>query len=93
MEVDQNGPFGYPPYAGHHPDPRAQALAQQQQQRSLQSKPNKYTFLYFCGQNSQNNFMLLPQSKFFFFEKSCKNASHAYVILRLSPSFATLYAL
>lgn len=40
MEVDQIGPFGYPPYAGYHPDPRAQALAQQQQQRSLQSKPN-----------------------------------------------------
>ena len=40
MEVDQSGPFGYPPYASYHPDPRAQALAQQQQQRSLQSKSN-----------------------------------------------------
>lgn len=51
MEVDQSGPFGYPPYASYHPDPRAQALAQQQQQRSLQSNQimkNCAINIHFC---------------------------------------------
>ena len=51
--------------------------------------------IHFCTLVAKTHKVILCfyLSQSFYLKKSCKNAGHAYVILRLSPSFASLYAL
>ena len=51
--------------------------------------------IHFCTLVAKTHKVILCfyLSQSFYLKKSCTNAGHVYVILRLSPSFAALYAL